>query len=73
MVYYQILSTNSLMKCVEISLENLYVDIEAIFEIIFSTRPHGVVTWLVLILSCKHLRSFESSPLGVCTLRGVTI
>ena len=26
LIYYQILSTNSLRKCIEISLENLYVD-----------------------------------------------
>ena len=26
LIYYQILSTNSLRKCMEISLENLYVD-----------------------------------------------
>ena len=26
MIYYQILSTHSLRKCIEISLENLYVD-----------------------------------------------
>lgn len=51
-----------------ISLENLCV--KYFFP---STRPHGVVTWLVRILSSKHLRSFESSPLGVRTLRGVTI
>ena len=25
-IYYEILSTNSLRKCMEISLENLYVD-----------------------------------------------
>ena len=25
-IFYQILSTNSLRKCMEISLENLYVD-----------------------------------------------
>ena len=27
LIFYQILSTNSLRKCIEISLENLYVDI----------------------------------------------
>ena len=27
LIFYQILSTNSLRKCVDISLENLYVDI----------------------------------------------
>ena len=27
LIFYQILSTNSLTKCMEISLENLYVDI----------------------------------------------
>ena len=27
LIYYQILSTNSLRPCMEISLENLYVDI----------------------------------------------
>ena len=26
LIYYQILTTNSLKKCMEISLENLYVD-----------------------------------------------
>ena len=26
LIFYQILSTNSLRKCTEISLENLYVD-----------------------------------------------
>ena len=26
LIYYQILSTNSLRKCIEISLENLYED-----------------------------------------------
>ena len=26
-IFYQILSTHSLRKCIEISLENLYVDI----------------------------------------------
>ena len=29
LIFYQILSTNSLRKCMEISLENLYVDIGA--------------------------------------------
>ena len=29
LIFYQILSTNSLRKCTEISLENLYVDIGA--------------------------------------------
>ena len=29
LIFYQILSTNSLRKCIEISLENLYVDIGA--------------------------------------------
>ena len=29
MILYQILSTNSQRKCMEISLENLYVDIGA--------------------------------------------
>ena len=29
LTFYQILSTNSLRKCTEISLENLYVDIGA--------------------------------------------
>ena len=29
LIYKQILSTYSLRKCMEISLENLYVDIEA--------------------------------------------
>ena len=29
MIFYDILSTNSLRKCLEISLENLYVDIGA--------------------------------------------
>ena len=29
MIIYQILSTHSLQKCMEISLENLYVDIGA--------------------------------------------
>ena len=28
-IFYQILSTNSLQKCMEISLENLYEDIGA--------------------------------------------
>ena len=28
-IFYQILSSNSLKKCVEISLENLYADIGA--------------------------------------------
>ena len=28
-IFYQILSTNSLRKCMEISLENFYVDIGA--------------------------------------------
>ena len=28
-LFYQILSTHSLRKCIEISLENLYVDIGA--------------------------------------------
>ena len=27
LIFYQILSTNSLRKCMEISLENFYVDI----------------------------------------------
>ena len=26
LIYYQLLSTNSVRKCMEISLENLYVD-----------------------------------------------
>ena len=29
LIFYQILSTHSLWKCIEISLENLYVDIGA--------------------------------------------
>ena len=29
LIFYQILSTNSIRKCIEISLENLYVDIGA--------------------------------------------
>ena len=29
LLFYQILSTHSLRKCIEISLENLYVDIGA--------------------------------------------
>ena len=29
LIFYQILSINSLRKCMEISLENLYVDIGA--------------------------------------------
>ena len=28
LIFYQILSTNSLKKCMKISLENLYVDIK---------------------------------------------
>ena len=30
MIFYQILSTNSLSKCMEISFENLSVDIESL-------------------------------------------
>ena len=29
LIFYQILSTNSVKKCIEISLENLFVDIGA--------------------------------------------
>ena len=29
LIFYQILATHSLRKCIEISLENLYVDIGA--------------------------------------------
>ena len=29
LIFYQILSTNSLMQCMETSLENLYLDIGA--------------------------------------------
>ena len=32
LIFYQILSTTSLKKCIEISLENYYVDIEAFFS-----------------------------------------
>ena len=32
LIFYQILSTTSLKKCIEISLENCYVDIEAFFS-----------------------------------------
>ena len=52
-IFYQILSTNSLRKCMEISLENFYVDIGAERWDNLSVILHELMMYLFAIVWCN--------------------
>ena len=64
LIFYQILSTNSLRKCMEISLENLYVDIGAkkVKNESTSTRSNFDFQWTKLLHQnyLKHIAFFAT-------------